>query len=80
VTAIGKHIAWRIGATSGRALINVSRKSDYSSILDQSLAAEYLEPTAGVVRREEITVVRLEDLFAPFRGRAVFLKVDHAGL
>jgi FkbM family methyltransferase len=68
-----------LGTTAGRALINVSRKSDYSSILDQSLAAQHLEPAADVVRQEEITVARLDDLFAPFRDRTVFLKIDTQG-
>jgi FkbM family methyltransferase len=68
-----------LGATAGRALINVSRKSDYSSILDQSQAAQRLEPTAVVARQEEITVARLDDLFAPFRDRSVFLKIDTQG-
>jgi FkbM family methyltransferase len=71
------HLA--LGAAAGRAVLNVSRKSDYSSILDQLKAAQRLEPNADVAYREEITVARLDDLFAPFSDRTVFLKIDTQG-
>jgi FkbM family methyltransferase len=68
-----------LGATAGRTLINVSRKRDYSSILDHSRTALHFEPAADVVCQEEITIARLDDFFAPFHDRTVFLKIDTQG-
>jgi FkbM family methyltransferase len=67
------------GAVASRTLINVSRKSDYSSIRDQSEAARRFGPVAAVMCQEEVTVARLEDLFDPFRECTVFLKIDTQG-
>ena len=68
-----------LGAAAGSALINISRKQDYSSIRDQSRAAQRFEPAADVVRQEEIPIARLDDLFGPFRNSTVFLKIDTQG-
>lgn len=68
------HLA--LGAAAGRALLNVSRASVYSSILCQSPAAQRFDAAAVVARQEEVTVARLDDLFAPFRSQTVFPKID----
>jgi FkbM family methyltransferase len=68
------HLA--LGATPGRALLNVSRDSVFSSVLDQLPAAQRFSAAATVARQEEVAVVRLDNLFASFRCRTVFLKID----
>jgi FkbM family methyltransferase len=68
-----------LGATTGGALINVSRKQDFSSIRDQSRAVQRFEPAADLVHQEEITIVRLDDLFDQFHNATVFLKIDTQG-
>jgi len=65
-----------LGATPGRALLNVSRDSVFSSVLDQLPAAQRFSAAATVARQEEVAVVRLDNLFASFRCRTVFLKID----
>jgi FkbM family methyltransferase len=71
------HLA--LGAAAGRTWINVSHKSEFSSILDQAPEAQRLHAAAAVARQEEITVARLDDLFTPFRNHTVFLKIDTQG-
>ena len=68
-----------LGAVPGRAVLNVSRRSEFSSILEQSPAALRFDATAAVQRQEEVTVACLDDLFAPFRDQIVFLKIDTQG-
>jgi FkbM family methyltransferase len=68
-----------LGATSGSSIINVSRSSDFSSLLKQSARAQKFDTNASVVRQEEISVARLDDLFQPFLNRTVFLKIDTQG-
>jgi hypothetical protein len=68
-----------LGAAAGRAVLNVSRASVFSSILEQSPAAQRFNAAAAVARQEEVTVACLDDLFAPFRNRIVFLKIDTQG-
>jgi FkbM family methyltransferase len=71
------HLA--LGAATGRALLNVSRASVFSSILDQSPAAQRFDAEAAVARQEEVAVACLDELFTPFRNRTVFLKIDTQG-
>jgi FkbM family methyltransferase len=71
------HLA--LGATAGRAVLNVTRRSVFSSILDQSPAAQRFDAAAAVTHQEEVCIACLDDLFAPFHNHAVFLKIDTQG-
>jgi FkbM family methyltransferase len=71
------HLA--LGAAAGRALLNVSYTSLFSSFLEQAPAAQRFDPSAAVARQEEVAVACLDDVFAPFRRRNVFLKIDTQG-
>jgi FkbM family methyltransferase len=68
-----------LGAEVGRAVLNVSQSSVFSSMRDQSPITVQLEPAAAVVRQEQVSVGRLDDFAAPFRGRTTFLKIDTQG-
>src|SRR5581483_1306542 len=68
-----------LGSVSGTAVINVSQSSDFSSLLEQTPYAQSFDSNALVIRREEISVARLDDLFEPFHNRTVFLKIDTQG-
>ena len=68
-----------LGSASGTAVINVSRSTDFSSLLEQTPSALNFDSNALVIRREEISVARLDDLFEPFHNRTVFLKIDTQG-
>lgn len=68
-----------LGAEPGHALLNVSQSSVFSSMLDQEPITTQSEPSAAVVRREEVSVARLDDFIAPFSGRSAFLKIDTQG-
>ena len=68
-----------LGAAAGRAVLNVSRASEFSSILEQSPAAQRFNAAAVVARQEEVTVACLDDLFGPLRNRVVFVKIDTQG-
>jgi FkbM family methyltransferase len=68
-----------LGATPGHAIINVSRQSVFSSILDQSAAAQRFESAAAVEYQEEITIARLDDLSPVPRSNRV-PEDRHAGL
>jgi FkbM family methyltransferase len=75
---------WRVhklalGAASGRATINVSENTVFSSILPQTAAAQEHHSAAMVQRREEIDVATLDEIFEPFRHRRAFLKIDTQG-
>src|SRR5579863_5225118 len=68
-----------LGAAAGRAALNVSRSTVFSSILDQSPDTSRMEPDSAVIRQEEVTVARLDDLVEPSGDRIVFLKIDTQG-
>ena len=76
--------AWEVrnlalGASHGTATIKVSENTVFSSILKQTPVGEAYDAKARVLREETIRVERLDDLFEPFRGRRVFLKIDTQG-
>lgn len=69
-----------LGATAGRAVLNVSCHNLFSSILDQASAAQAFDPRGvAVIYREEVRIACLDGFFAPFRDRTVFLKIDTQG-
>lgn len=68
-----------LGAAAGRATINVSEDTVFSSILPQTAVAQEFDPAAVVKRTEEIEVATLDDIFQPFQRRNAFLKIDTQG-
>lgn len=71
------HLA--LGAAPGRAVLNVSRDSEFSSMLDQSPAALRYHTETVVIGREQVSVACLDDIYAMPASGAVFLKVDTQG-
>ena len=67
-----------IGSAAGRALLNVSRtpSTARSRPIGGGTAVRY---GSGGVRQEEVEIARLDDLFAPYRTRTVFPKIDTQG-
>lgn len=83
-TRAGADSKWQVrklalGAHTGRATINVSEKTVFSSLLPEAMAAQRFDAGAVVTRAEEIDIVKLDDIFEPFRCRNTFLKVDTQG-
>ncbi len=78
--------AWQIcnyalGSEEGRAVINVAGNSDSSSLLNMLPEHEAGEPDSRYVRREEIEIRRLDQVFGGFcsRQNRVMLKIDVQG-
>jgi FkbM family methyltransferase len=69
---------YALGASEGQAEINVSDASDMSS-LKATTDAIAMFNRSQTVRRETITIKRLDDIFAAFAGKKVFLKIDTQG-
>ncbi len=68
-----------LGAEAGTATIRVSEYSNFSSILPLTKAAEAFSEHSAVERLEEVPVLRLDDLYAPYANTATFLKIDTQG-
>jgi hypothetical protein len=56
-----------LGEREGKAEINVSEASAFSSILPQAAAATTFDSQASVTRGESIRVARLDDVVAELR-------------
>jgi FkbM family methyltransferase len=73
---------WRVrrqavGEVPGRASINVSVNSEFSSFVEQtSFTKRHHAVRAAVTHTEEVEVVRLDDVFRELGGSNVFLKID----
>jgi FkbM family methyltransferase len=77
---------WRIaapfaaGATDGKAVLEISRESDMSSLRRQSELLRRLSPSSAVRERREIAVRRLDRLAEiSTHWRRLFLKLDVQG-
>lgn len=68
-----------LGAATGRAAINVSEDTVFSSLLQQTAAAQEYYSPARVERSEEIEVATLDEIFQPFQAQNAFLKIDTQG-
>jgi FkbM family methyltransferase len=68
-----------LGEKAGHASINVSEHTVFSSLLPQSAVGQRIGQASAVARVEQINVVRLDEIYEPFRDRRVFLKVDTQG-
>jgi FkbM family methyltransferase len=68
-----------LGDVAGVATINVSELSVFSSILSLAASAADFDKKSAVVRTEQITVERLDNIFKDYEGRNVFLKIDTQG-
>lgn len=70
-----------IGDRDGTALINVSQRSDYSSLRAALPILGAFDEQSAYVAQEEITLRRLDSVFDEHRGGAerVFVKVDTQG-
>ncbi len=69
-----------IGAKDGTASINVSKSSDFSSILKQTAEATRFDPNAEAVGSEAVTVAKLDNIFHTLPpSNAAFLKIDTQG-
>jgi FkbM family methyltransferase len=68
-----------LGDAAGRAVIAVSEDTVYSSLKEPTSTGRRLDSRIAATRTEEIELVRLDDIFEPFRSRNVFLKIDTQG-
>lgn len=79
--------SWRIappvalGATGGRAMLEVSAESDMSSLLARTPRLERLSPSSRPLRRIEVPLVRLDAMpqLADGPAERIFLKLDLQG-
>ena len=71
------HVA--LGEQPGKAVINVSKASVFSSLLEQRAAAVAFDANATSTGTEEVTVATLDQFAPAFAGRACFLKIDTQG-
>ena len=60
-------------------MINVSKASVFSSLLEQRAAAVAFDANATSTGTEEVTVATLDQFAPAFAGRACFLKIDTQG-
>jgi FkbM family methyltransferase len=68
-----------LGAEPGSAEINVSRSTDFSSILPVRAAARTFDENATVARTETIEIRTLDDVAADLPPSRRFLKIDTQG-
>lgn len=68
-----------LGAKKGVAEINVSENHSMSSLLEQTEIGRRCNLQTEVKRKDEIEVVRLDDIFDEFKSSRVFLKIDTQG-
>jgi FkbM family methyltransferase len=68
-----------LGEAAGQRVINISRDSQFSSLVPQQDVAVAYDANAAVIRTETIDVARLDDIYAEFAGQRVFLKIDTQG-
>jgi FkbM family methyltransferase len=68
-----------LGRDAGKATINISEATVFSSVREQAAAATAFNPEARVVRRETIDVIRLDELFLTLPAGRRFLKIDTQG-
>ncbi|HEY3697190.1 FkbM family methyltransferase [Phenylobacterium sp.] len=68
-----------LGAAPGKAQINVSTATEFSSFMPLTSAALRHNPDAAAGRSEEVDVQRLDDVLMSLGGKSVFLKVDVQG-
>ncbi len=68
-----------LGDVCGTASILVTAQSVFSSIKPQSQALRDWHSDTAVVRSETIEIATLDQIFTPFMGRRIFLKVDTQG-
>lgn len=68
-----------LGAEAGEATINVSRSTDFSSILPTRQAADTFSSEANVARTETISIRTLDEMAAGLDLARSFLKIDTQG-
>lgn len=69
-----------LGEFPGRASINVSVNSEFSSFVEQtSFTKRHHATRAAVTHTEEVDIVRLDNVFLDLGGSNVFLKIDTQG-
>jgi FkbM family methyltransferase len=70
-----------IGDRDGEVELEVSAESDMSSILPQSELLRRISPSSAVLRRERVSMVRLESAARPYLlpEDRIFLKIDTQG-
>jgi FkbM family methyltransferase len=73
--------ARRLGLSNvaGPKKINVTKVTEFSSLVPQLSAATELTKGAEIVGTETIEIVRLDDIFEEFGSRRVLLKIDTQG-
>jgi FkbM family methyltransferase len=84
VTAASSDPKWAaknfaLGDTPGSTTINVSELSVFSSMMSLTPAAASFDKKSAVVRTEQISIAKMDDIFGDFEGRSVFLKIDTQG-
>jgi FkbM family methyltransferase len=68
-----------LGDIPGRATLNISKFSTFSSLLPQTMNANAFEENSAVSHTEEITVVRLDDICRLQDSDRPFMKIDTQG-
>lgn len=68
-----------LGEEPGRASINVSQNTVYSSLLPQEAGTVAFDAASVVERTEDIEVRTLDQMAAEIGGKNVFLKIDTQG-
>ena len=68
-----------LGDVNGERLINVSKQSEFSSLLPLAAGATQLYEEASNVRQQLVKVVQLDDVFDPYASSRCLLKVDTQG-
>jgi FkbM family methyltransferase len=68
-----------LGEEAGKAVINVSELSVYSSLLPLRDAAMAFDPGAAATRTEEIAVATLDQFAPEYASKSCFLKSDTQG-
>lgn len=68
-----------LGDKPGRALIDVTELSVFSSMRPQSARLNGWHPGTKIIGREDVEVSTLDSVFGEYEGRRVFLKIDTQG-
>lgn len=68
-----------VGAVAGEATLNVSERSDFSSIKPINETGREFDARIAVVRKQQVPVATLEYLLKNEESRHMFLKVDTQG-
>jgi len=70
---------YALGSALSVRTMRISQDTVFSSLLEQTPAAQEFDPRARVLRQESVEIKRLDDVLPSFHGGRVFLKIDAQG-